>query len=141
MLGQVHDHIVRELSESSRTDTIFVLTAIIFNLIVLGINSGVSTAATEEEGAAVTYDLLLAVFIAMTVLLNIVAVTALIMGRRNRLILISGLVSMYRDNEVDKYYDPSLVSNYGVRYLLFAGVISTLAITSIIAPLIIRITN
>ena len=141
MLGQVHDHIVRELSESSRTDTIFVLTAIIFNLIVLGINSGVSTAATEEEGAAVTYDLLLAVFIAMTVLLNIVAVTALIMGRRNRLILISGLVSMYRDNEVDKYYDPSLVSNYGVHYLLFAGVIATLAITSIIAPLIIRITN
>lgn len=140
MLGQVHDHIVRELSESSRTDTIFVLTAIIFNLIVLGINSGVSTAATEE-GAAVTYDLLLAVFIAMTILLNIVAVTALIMGRRNRLTLISGLVSMYRDNKVDKYYDPSLVSNYGVRYLLFAGVIATLAITSIIAPLIIRVTN
>lgn len=140
MLGQVHDHIVRELSESSRTDTIFVLTAIIFNFIVLGINSGVSTAATEE-GTAVTYDLLLAVFIAMTILLNIVAVTALIMGRRNRLTLISGLVSMYRDNEVDKYYDPSLVSNYGVRYLLFAGVIATLAITSIIAPLIIRVTN
>ena len=140
MLGQVHDHIVRELSESSRTDTIFVLTAIIFNLIVLGINSGVSTAATEEVDT-VTYDLLLAVFIAMTILLNIVAVTALIMGRRNRLTLISGLVSMYRDNEVDKYYDPSLVSNYGVRYLLFAGVIATLAITSIIAPLIIRVTN
>lgn len=141
MLGQVHDHIVRELSESSRTDTIFVLTAIIFNLIVLGINSGVSTAATEEEGSAVTYDLLLAVFIAMTVLLNIVAVTALIMGRRNRHTLISGLVSMYRDNEVDKYYDPSLMSNYGVRYLLFAGVIATLATASIIAPLIIRFTN
>lgn len=141
MLGQVHDHIVRELSESSRTDTIFVLTAIVFNLIVLGINSGVSTAATEEEGAAITYDLLLAVFIAMTVLLNIVAVTALIMGRRNRHTLISGLVSMYRDNEVDKYYDPSLMSNYGVRYLLFAGVIATLATASIIAPLIIRFTN
>ena len=141
MLGQVHDYIVRELSESSRTDTIFVLTAIVFNLIVLAINSGVSTAATEEEGSAVTYDLLLAVFIAMTVLLNIVAVTALIMGRRNRHTLISGLVSMYRDNEVDKYYDPSLMSNYGVRYLLFAGVIATLAAASIIAPLIIRFTN
>ena len=43
MLGQVHDHIVSELGESSRTDTIFVLTAIIFNLIVLGINFGVAT--------------------------------------------------------------------------------------------------
>ncbi len=140
MLGQAHDHIVSELGESSRTDTIFVLTAIIFNLIVLGINSGVSTAATEEE-ITTTYDLLLAVFIVLTVLLNIVAVTALILGRRTRRMLLDGLVAMYRDNEVDKYYDPSLMSNYGVRYLLFAGVIATLAITAIIVPLIIRFTN
>ena len=33
---------------------------------------------------------------------------------------------MYRDNEVDRYYDPSLVSNYGVRYLLFGSVIVSL---------------
>ena len=31
MLSQVHEHIVKELGESSRTDTIFVLTAIVFN--------------------------------------------------------------------------------------------------------------
>ena len=148
MLGQVHDHIVRELGESSRTDTIFVLTAIVFNLIVLAVNSGISTAAIAEETAAAsdpittaTYDVLLAVFIVMTVLLNIVAVTALVLGRRNRQTLLGGLVAMYRDNEVDKYYDPSLMSNYGVRYLLFAGVIATLAVTAIIVPLVIRFAN
>ena len=48
MLGQVHDHIVRELGESSRTDTIFVLTAIAFNLIVLTVNFGVATEAATE---------------------------------------------------------------------------------------------
>ena len=48
MLHQVHDHIVSELGESSRTDTIFVLTAIIFNLIVLAINFGVATEAAIE---------------------------------------------------------------------------------------------
>ena len=140
MLGQVHEHIVRELGESSRTDTIFVLTAIVFNLIVLAINSGVSTAATEEESTT-TYDIILGVFIAMTVLLNIVAVAALIVGRRTRRTLLDGLVAMYRDNDVDKYYDPSLMSNYGVRYLLFAGVIAVLAITAIVVPLIIRFTG
>ncbi len=36
MLTEVHDHIINELGQSSRTDTIFVVTAIIFNLIVLG---------------------------------------------------------------------------------------------------------
>ena len=140
MLNQVHDHIIRELGESSRTDTIFVLTAIIFNMIVLGINSGVATAAVEEDNTT-TYDLLLAVFIALTVLLNVIAVVALTLGRRTRRTLLGGLVAMYRDNEVDKYYDPSLLSNYGVRYLLFTGVMATLALTAIIVPFIIRFTN
>ncbi len=146
MLGQVHDHIVRELGESSRTDTIFVLTAIVFNLIVLAVNSGISTAAIAEETSAgvdpistATYDVMLAVFIIMTVLLNIVAVAALALGRRNRGILLGGLVAMYRDNDVDRYYDPSLMSNYGVRYLLFGGVVATLAVTAILVPLIIRL--
>lgn len=45
---------------------------------------------------------------------------------------------MYRDSKVDKYYDASLMANYGVRYVLFAGVIVTLALTAIVVSLIIR---
>ena len=136
MLEQVHDHIVSELGQSSRTDTIFVVTAVLFNLIVLGINSGVAIAA--EEGSSTTNDLILAVFIIMTLLLNIISVSALILGRRTRDLLLHGLVTMYHDNDVDKYYDPSVLSSYGTRYLLFTGVIATLALTAIIVPLIIR---
>ncbi len=138
MLGQVHDHIVKELGDSSRTDTIFVLTAIVFNLIVLGINSLVSTAAVYEEASTATYDLILAVFIVMTIFLNIVAVVALILGRRTRRTLLGGLVAMYRGNEVHKYYDPTLMSNYAIRYLLFASVIAILGTATIVVPLIIR---
>ena len=133
MLGQVHDHIVSELRESSRTDTIFVLTAIVFNLIVLAINFGVATEAAAE-GDAATYDIILAVFIVMTVCLNVLAVAALALGRRTRSMLLSGLVAMYRDNDVDKYYEPALMSNYGVRYLLFSGVIAALSVTAIVVP-------
>lgn len=140
MLRQVHDHIVKELGESSRTDTIFVLTAIIFNLIVLGINFGVASEAALGDSDA-TYDIILAIFIVMTALLNLVAMVALVVGRRTRRVLLDGLVEMYRDNDVDKYYEPSLISNYGARYLLFAGVIAILAVTAIVVPLIIRFTN
>ena len=140
MLQQVHDHIVKELGESSRTDTIFVLTAIVFNLIVLGVNSAVAAAAVDEEPST-TYDLVLSVLAVVTVLLNIVAVTALVLGRRTRRTLLDGLVAMYRDNQADKYYDPSLMSNYGVRYLLFTGVIAILAVTAVLVPLIIRFTG
>ena len=131
MLSQVHDHIVRELGESSRTDTIFVLTAIVFNLIVLSVNSGVAAAAVTEE-ATTTYDLVLVVLGVVVVLLNVVALTALVLGRRTRRLLLDGLVAMYRDNDVRRYYDPSLMSNYGVRYLLFAGVVGTLGVTAIV---------
>ena len=140
MLGQVHDHIVSELRESSRTDTIFVLTAIVFNLIVLAINFGVATEAAAE-GDAATYDIILVVFIVMTLLLNVLAVAGLVLGRRTRSMLLSGLIDMYQDNDVDKYYDPALMSNYGVRYLLFSGVIAALSVTAIVVPLIIRFTG
>ena len=137
MLNQVHDHIVSELNQSSRTDTIFVVTAIVFNLIVLGINSGVADAASGRSGDAVD-DIVLIVFIIMTLMMNAIAISALNLGKRTRQMLLDGLVSMYRDNEVEKYYDPALMSNYNARYLLFSGVIGTLALTAIAVPLIIR---
>ncbi len=137
MLNQVHDHIVSELSQSSRTDTIFVVTAILFNLIVLGINSSVADAASGRSGDTVN-DVVLIVFIIMTLLINAIAISALNLGKRTRQMLLDGLVKMYSDNDVEKYYSPSLMSNYNARYLLFSGVIGTLALTAIAVPLIIR---
>lgn len=49
MLKKLHDQITTELSQSSRTDTIFVVTAIIFNLVVLGLNSALSEVAADEN--------------------------------------------------------------------------------------------
>jgi hypothetical protein len=137
MLTQVHDHIVNELGHSSRTDTIFVITAIVFNLVVLGINSAVAGSASGVRDTTAP-DLILMVFVLMTLLVNIIAVSALYIGRRTRRRLLEGLISMYSDNDVDKYYNPSLLSDYGSRYLLFTGVIILLALTSIIVPLIVR---
>ena len=137
MLQQVHDHIVSELGHSSRTDTIFIVTAIVFNLVVLGINSAVAGSASEGRPSTAP-DLILAVLILMTLLVNLIAVAALYVGRRTRQRLLEGLVSMYRDNDVDKYYSPSLLSDYGTRYLLFTGVIILIAATSILVPLIVR---
>ena len=137
MLQQVHDHIVSELGQSSRTDTIFVVTAIVFNLVVLGINSAVASSVSEGSPSTAP-DLILAVLILMTLLVNLIAVAALYVGRRTRQRLLEGLVAMYRDNDVDKYYSPSLLSDYGTRYLLFTGVIILIAATSILVPLIVR---
>lgn len=132
MLERVHQHIVEELQQGARTDTIFVVTAVLFNLIVLGVNSAVAGEKDMPE------DLILAVLIAMGLIINAISIAALYFGRGTRNKLLSGLLSMYRDNDVDRYYDPSLLTNYNKRYLLFGGVILALALTSIIVPLIVR---
>ena len=137
MLKQVHDHIVSELQQNARTDTIFVVTAIAFNLIVLGINSAVAGEASEPHSNSSNYFILV-VFIAMSLLVNIIATIALNTGRKSREKLVTGLLMMYRDNDVDQYYDASLVEGYNKRYMLFNGVIISLAVTSILVPLIIR---
>ena len=109
MLKQLHAHIVSELQQSSRTDTIFVITAIIFNLIVLGINSGIAGEAANSYNNNASDDILLVVFIVMNLLINTIAVSALYLGRSTRNNLLSGLVTMYTDNNIAKYYHPSLL--------------------------------
>ena len=138
MLERVHQHIVGELQQGSKTDTIFVVTAVLFNLIVLAVNSGVAENATSEKASS-SADFVLTTFILMAILVNAIAIAALYTGKTTRKKLLEGLLSMYRDNEVDKYYDASLLTNYGKRYFLFTAVILCLALTSIVIPLIIRL--
>ena len=137
MLKQVHEHITSELQQNTRTDTIIVVTAIAFNLIVLAINSAIAGEAISEN-ANPANDLILVVFIAMSLMVNSISVIALRSGKINRNKLIHGLIEMYQDNNVAKYYDETLMEGYAKRYLLFTGVIICLAITGIIVPLIIR---
>ena len=134
MLERVHQHIVDELRQSARTDTVFVVTAVVFNLIVLGINSAVA-----DSGGGMADDLVLGVFIAMSLLVNGISITALSFGKQTRTKLLNGLLAMYRDNDVDQYYDASLLTNYGRRYMLFIAVIVCLAVTGIVVPLVIRL--
>lgn len=143
MLERLHEHLVNELGNSSRKDTFFIVVALLFNLIVLGINVGVSSSAADSGTYGSRYnladDVVLAVFIAMTLLVNAIAVAGLYVGRQTRGKLLAGLINMYADNQVDKYYDRSLISNNGTRYLLFGAMIILLALTAIVVPIIIRL--
>lgn len=142
MLKEVHDHITSELTQGSRTDTIFVITAIVFNLIVLGINSGIAGSANDAYNRdTLSNDILLIVFTILLVLVNGISIIALSVGKKTRQKLLNGMVAMYKDNEVDKYYDLELMGNYNVRYTLFTAVILALGATAIVVPLIIRLVN
>ena len=133
MIERVHEHITGELNTNSRTDTIFVLTAIVLNLITLGINTGV--AGIEEVGIRFT---VMFIIVALIIVVNFVAEIGLIRGRLMRKKLLDGLLKMYKDQGVEGYYDPSLLSDYATRYNLFMLAVLCTGLIAIIIPFIIR---
>jgi len=133
MIERVHEHIVSELNQSARTDTIFILTAIILNLLTLAIN----TIAAQSRDSTTTTTIM-GIFVCLIIVVNIVAVFGLLKGKQTRAKLINGLLKMYKDQGVDGYYDESLLSNYDTRYNLFILAVVVTGLIAIIVPFIIR---
>lgn len=133
MIERVHEHLLDELQANTRTDTIFILTAIILNLITLGINSGIS-----QGGDGFTQTIVMFTFVALLVVVNLVVEIGLIRGRQTRAKLLSGLLKMYKDQGVEGYYDPTLLGDYRVRYNLFMFAVLFTGLVGIIIPFIIR---
>jgi hypothetical protein len=138
MLKEIHNHIVHELQQSARTDTVFVISAILFNLIVLGINWGVAADVDKEGGRPPESDFILIIMIVAVIVINLFSVRALKTGSDTRRNLLTGLMKMYEDNDVDKYYDVSLLGAYSQRYRLFMAVLVILSLIAVVVPLIAR---
>ena len=133
MIERVHEHIIGELGTNTRTDTIFVITAIILNLITLGINSGLASSREDNTQTIVMFT-----FVALIIVVNFVAEIGLIRGRLMRKKLLDGLLKMYKDQGVEGYYDPSLMGDYTLRYNLFMLTVLFTGLIAIIIPFIIR---
>jgi hypothetical protein len=133
MIERVHEHIISELNSNSRTDTIFVLSAIILNLITLGVNSGVASSGNENTTTVVMFTV-----VALIVIVNFVSEIGLLRGRQMRKKLLTGLLRMYKDQGVEGYYDQSLIGDYTIRYNLFMLAVIFTGLVAIIIPFVIR---
>ena len=134
MLEQVHNHITSELQQNTRTDIIFIVTSILLNLIALSVNAGM-VGQSRDQGSVLVVMFL---FVALIVLVNLVVVFGLVKGKQTRAKLLTGLLTMYKDQEVDKYYDASLLGNYSTRYNLFIMVVVFTGIIAIAVPFVLR---
>ena len=135
MIERVHQHIITELQQNTRTDTIFILTAILLNLLTLGINSLV---ATTSNGDA-TMWIVFFTFVCLLIVVNFVVEIGLFKGKQTRAKLINGLLKMYQDQGVEGYYDASLLSNYNLRYNLFLLVVIFTGLIAIVVPFVLII--
>jgi hypothetical protein len=133
MIERVHEHIISELNTNARTDTIFVLTAIILNLIALGVNSGMASGKNDGNATIVMFT-----FVVLILVVNFVAEIGLIRGRQMRRKLLDGLLKMYKDQGVEGYYDASLIGDYRTRYNLFMLTVLVTGVIAVVIPFVIR---
>jgi hypothetical protein len=134
MIERVHEHIITELQQNARTDTIFVQTAIILNLLTLTINSLIATESRKNASLLIV----MFIFVSLTIVVNLVVISGMLKGKQTRNILLSGLMKMYKDQGVEGYYDPSILGNYNTRYNLFILVVVFLGLIAIVIPFVIR---
>ena len=134
MIEQVHNHIVSELQQNDRTDTIFILTANFLTLISLGIHSAIATNSRTDTNLFIV----MFVLVALVLVVNFIVIFGLLKGKQTRFKLINGLLKMYKDQNVDGYYDSTLLLNYNVRYNLFIFAVVFTGIVAIAIPFIVR---
>ena len=91
MIEHVHRHITSELQQNTKTDIIFILAAIVLNLIILAVNSSMVQKSRTDE----TYLIVMFLFVALLLLLNLVVIFGLLKGKQTRTKLINGLIKMY----------------------------------------------
>ena len=134
MIEYVHKHIISELQQNTRTDIIFIITAILLNLLALGTNSALAGGSRDET------DLFIVMFVivALVLVVNTIVIIGLLKGKQTRGRLINGLVKMYDDQNVAGYYDKSLLVNYNTRYNLFILTVVFIGAIAIAIPFIVR---
>ena len=223
MIERVHEHLLGELRLNTRTDTIFIIVAILLNLSILGSNTAVGSWETEsyspttsltegshtlyvevleedrwwvpaargsvkieygdgneiegteieeisdgpwkwqiprksvnvryrldggdengwamipaEDSNRATQMSVMFILFFLSVLLNFVVILGLLKGKKMRILLLNGLIQMYKDQKVAAYYDESLLKSYSIRYYLFISIVVFIGIISVAIPLIVR---
>lgn len=131
MLEKLHDHIVEELNTNTKTDQIFIITAIFLNFIALAINSAM---AMQPE-----YFFIFILFILLILVVNMVVITGLSRGKQTRFKLLTGLIQIYKDKDIEKYYDGSILDSYNTRYTLFTIAVVSTGIIAILVPIVLYI--
>ena len=90
MIEQVHRHITSELQQNTKTDIIFILSAIILNLIILAVNAGF----VDKSRGDTTYLFIMFLFVTLLLLLNLVIIYNTRYNLFMMVVVLTGLISI-----------------------------------------------
>ena len=137
MIEGIHRHLLSELDRAGRSDTIFVLAGVSFNLLVLFINwvqaSNITSSYSDSKQDSI---IIFAIFLVGTVVVSTACLLTLINSRRICNQCHSALAQIYEDTEVSKYMPQGISALGNKRFILSFVVVGGTGIIAVIVPLV-----
>jgi hypothetical protein len=158
MQDHLHQDLVSELNQTTRTDTTTAIIGVILNLIFLLVNSVIAGGVWTEEyiyndvikedpmfvpDPIITSEfhlsmmLIFVILIAAIIAINIFVIRALLAGKERRIKLTESLEKMYKEEDSGKYYDASIIKGYETRYGLYTKIVGTLGLLAFLIPIVV----
>ncbi|PVV82761.1 hypothetical protein [Dehalogenimonas alkenigignens] len=149
MKDRLHGEISAELEQTTKTDKTTVVVAILLNVVFMLANMAFAAGAWSTrydyrpDGSYTTstemnFSLLAAflILLGVTIVFDVMVVRALSKGAERRVKLTEGLVKMYQEEGLDKYYDPEIVRGYQSRYALYKNIVLILGVLAVAIPVV-----
>ena len=158
MKEQLHQDLTTELNQTTRTDTTTVIVGIVLNLIFLLVNSLIAGGVWTEQriyndvikddpmavpNVTITTEfelgmmLIFIILVAAIIAINIFIIRALSSGKERRIKLTESLQKMYKEEDLEKFYDHSITKGYETRYSLYTMIVGTLGLLTVLIPIVV----
>lgn len=149
MKERMHEQITEDMKQGTRTDTFVVITAILLNLVFLGINSGAAGAVrdydyrngVETVSINITAVIIMVILLFVIIAINFFVLRILQRGKERRTKLMAGLMKMYQEEGMEQYYDASVEKGYEARYNLFSAIVIALGAVAVLIPILVSSTG
>jgi hypothetical protein len=137
MIERIHKHLLSELDRAGRSDTIFVLAGVSFNLLVLFINWGQAGNITSTYWETnVDSIIIFSKFLVGTVVVSTACLLTLKNSRRICNQYHQALLKIYEDTEVVRYMPEEMVGLGNKRFVLPFIVVGGTGLLAILVPIV-----
>jgi uncharacterized BrkB/YihY/UPF0761 family membrane protein len=155
MKERIHEEISAELDQTTKTDKMTVVVAIVLNFVLMFINMvfssrvwitntiyetpptpGGSPSVLTSTQFSLNMFIAFLIVLAVTIAFDYIVIRALSKGSERRTKLTAGLVKMYQEEGLDKYYDSSIAEGYKSRYDLYRNIVLIIGFLAVAIPLV-----
>ena len=137
MIEGIHKHLLSELDRAGRSDTIFVIAGVSFNLLVLFINWVQASNINSPYGEPGKDSFIIfAIFLIGTLVVSTTCLLTLMNSRRICIKCHEALVQIYEDTDVSKYMPEGIGSLGNKRIILSFIVVGGTGLLAVLVPLV-----